>query len=319
MDNRVLVKHQNINENEDIEAFENEISDNTIEKLARVRKVILTEYPNGVKFSPMSNRLLEDKIGISLDETILSLLQKHMFHRLDDVWLFPEMVANKEVQQQIVKTLMIWLEEYGFFSILALSKHVAFEINNLSDDIKEFENFLMFLTKRHTYAFQIKARTWNGVRIMRSQDVSLTTSMARLAHIIEAILDESGGTVAETELLMKIPAVDAALLSAIVKDFLPHIFKTEINGLVCFSNIKSIGLPEDFSIQLTKAILQLESLNLDVTETALHTVLCLAYNVNFNHVYQISNNKMFRNIVAQYFKGETPHVWSCGVFLEVRS
>jgi len=120
MDNRVLVKYQYINENEDIEAFENKISDKTIEKLARVRKVILTEYPNGVKFSPMSNRLLEDKIGISLDETILSLLQKHMFHRLDDVWLFPEMVANKEVQQQIVKTLMIWLEEYGFFSILAL-------------------------------------------------------------------------------------------------------------------------------------------------------------------------------------------------------
>lgn len=319
MNIKKLTEHQNIDENGDVENYEKELADKTIKNLTRVRQVILNEYPNGVIFSPMSNRLMEDRMGIAFDETVLTTLRKEMFRRFDDVWLFPEMVASEEIQHQIMNTLMMWLTDYGCFSISALSQQVAFKLHNLSDDIKEFENFLLFLAVGHTNAPQLKTRTWKGVRIVYLRGgVDLTTVMARLGHNIEAVLDVAGGTVTETDLLMKIPALDAALLSTVVKDFLPHIFKTEMNGLICFSYIENLGLPDDFSMQLSETVLQLEALSLDVSETALHTALSLAYGINFNHVYQISDKKTFRNIVAQNFNGKTPHVWSRGVFLEVR-
>lgn len=314
MDNRVLAKHQNINEN----AFINEQSVEFLEKLARIQEVIISQYPNGVIFSPMSNRLLEAKSGVALDEKIIAELQKQMFRRLDDVWLFPEMLTSEKIQYQIVNTSIMWLAEFDCFSITALSQQVAFEINNLSDVNKEFENFLLFLMDGQSNAPQFKPRTWNGVRIARSQGVDLSFAMERLGHKIEAAIDIAGGIVTETELLMKIPVLDAALLSAVVKDFLPHVLKTEINGLICFSHVENLGLPDDFSTQLSETVLQLETLNLDVSDTVLHTALSLVYGVNFNNAYQISDKKTFRNIVTQYFKGEKPHAWSRGAFSEVR-
>jgi hypothetical protein len=142
--------------------------------------------------------------------------------------------------------------------------------------------------------------------------------MATLAHNIDTAFDAFGGTIPETELLMKMPALDPLLLSVIIKHFLPHVLKMETNGLICFSHIESLGLPDDFSATLSEAVLKLESLSLRVSETSLHTALSLAYGVNFNYVYQILDRKTFRNIVTQYFKGETQHVWTQGVFSEVR-
>jgi hypothetical protein len=318
IDIKKLTKHQNIDESGDVKTDEKELADKTVKNLTRVRQVILNEYPNGVIFSPMSNRLFENKVGIILDEAMQNALRKQMFRREDNVWLFPEMVANREIQDKIVNTLVGWLTEFGCFSISALRQQVAFEVHNLPDDIKEFEKFLLFLISEYTIASQIKTRTFSGVRIVRSRVADLNTAMTRLGHNIEVVLDAAGGIVTETELLMEIPALDAVLLSAVVKDFLPHIFKTEMNGLICFSHVESLGLPDDFSTQLSETVQKLETLNLDVSETALHTALSLAYRINFSHVYQISDKKTFRNVVAQYFKGETPHVWSRGVFLEVR-
>jgi hypothetical protein len=116
----------------------------------------------------------------------------------------------------------------------------------------------------------------------------------------------------EYDIIEKIPALDTNLLSAIVKDRLPLVMKTESDGLVWYLK-QEISIPDDFGEKVATAIEQLEAVNVPVSEEALHVVLSLAYQANFNATYQITDKKTFRNLVEQHYNGEQRE-WKGSVF-----
>jgi len=130
--------------------------------------------------------------------------------------------------------------------------------------------------------------------------------------------DEFGGVISEDDLHVKFRAFSTDLLTKIIKrcaeDRLVH---TEINDVVCYQTLEALGLPENFSDMLAVTLERIDELNLTPNEEILHTVLSLALGVNFKEEYNLPTQKIYRRLIAVYYKGEPLRQWHRGVFREV--
>jgi len=281
----------------------------------RIIDVLYENYANGFRFDTTALRLLSTMSNIEIDEDIQSALRNALYRRNDDVYFLPDIIAATETQNEIIEFTDKLLNIRGFFEMSELYALFANNINNKCIyDADSFEDFYLFINRR-----KIRCVSAYGTRIVRVQNENVRTLFSGIANkVISIIQDMFDGVVNEDDLRVHFPAISPALLSSIINDYVEDIVKTEINGIVCYQTLNTLGLPDDFSEMLSELLSRLAELELPPTGEVLHTALSLALGVNFKAYYNIPNVKTYRRLIKFYYEGSPEREWKYGKFAEVR-
>ena len=285
--------------------------------MLKYKQFIIQNNPCGFTLEPMAVRLLEAKADLGKwgDDVIDGLKTQavKLKQSIGDVYLFPEQIADKNTQNEVVNTAKEWIKNFGCFSLNALHQRFQLRIQNLStDDIVAFENFLELLHKYKPYSIVWHPPQPPGkTRLVRANDVDRAVAIRKLAHNIEKLINEHF-TLTEGQLFEYIPALDSTLLSTIIKEYLPFVLKTENIGCIWY-NKKESSLPDDLSEKIVSCIQQIESVDCPVHEDALQLMLSLAYQTNFMKSYHIPDKRSFKNLIEQKYYGEK-RKWKSHVF-----
>lgn len=275
--------------------------------------VLSGNYANGFRFETTAVRLLSDKTGIEIDIDLQNALKSSMFCRNDDVHFLLNIVADEEIRQDIVSLADCWLDNYGCFEISELYALFANKLN--SDCIvgaEDFEAFYEFINKR-----DVRCVAYYGTRIARIQKSIPDLSADIAKSIIASTRDELGGVIDEDELKNRFSAFSVELLSKIIKQYIEELVKTEINGIVCYQTLDTLGLSDDFSDTLSDVLSRIDELGLKPSQEILNTALSLELGVNFRKEYNIPDDQTFRRLITVYYKAEPRCEWKGGVFEEV--
>ncbi len=238
----------------------------------------------------MALRLLEAeaKLG-NWDEQVIDDLRAETFRRTDGVCFFADQIADDETQQEIDDLAEDWLNTFGCFSLDALRVRFESRIQHVSDDTANFE---CFLNMYQGY----KIVSYGKTRLVRDHEVSKQEALGKMSSHIERCLDTDGSS--EIQLLERIPALDAGLLSGIVKECLQRVAKRDVGGLIWYCKQASVVFPDDLCVSIFQSVQQLENLDLPVDINSLSILLSLRYQTNFRKTYQIADDKEFRKFVS---------------------
>jgi phage anti-repressor protein len=277
--------------------------------------ILTSDYPNGFVFDTTAIRLISDKSGIDVDDSIQSALKREMFHRNDDVYFLLDTVATAETCREITDFADTLLDNYGCFEV---SELYAFFIDHLNerciDGVENFEALYKFINKR-----DIRCVTTYGTRIARVQTKSIYDISLDIARKVTVIVhDEYGGAISEDDLRNRFPVFSTTLLANIINKHAEELIITEINGIVCYQTIDTFGLSDEFSNILTETLLQLDDLGLIPSEDVLHTALSIRLGVNFKDEYNIPDDKTYRRLIVTYYRDTPKREWKRGVFTVVQ-
>lgn len=286
--------------------------------MSKHKTFIIQSYPNGFSFEPMAIRLLESQANLGRwdDNVITALKAKAIKRNMDNVYFFPEQIASKKNRKDILDTADEWIKIFGCFSLAALRNRFQHIIHNLSDDILDFECFLSALQDNEEYKTiwypPMPVGRTRLVRDIRNDKEAATKLMA--SHI-EELFDERD-TIAEASILERIPALDSALLSAIVKEHLPFVTQQKNSDLLWYCR-QCLSIPIDLSEKILSCVQQIENVDFPVSEPALQLLLSLAYQTHFLNTYNVGSGKAFRALIAQHFNAEE-RKWVGGIFSAVQ-
>jgi len=280
-----------------------------------VISVIRKDYAGGFRFSATALRLLSNKSGVSIDENMQSVLKQQMFRRNDGIYFLFDSITNAETRKDIVEFADKLLNEYGCFEVPELYAIYADNLKNISS-AEDFESFYKQIGNRNVRCI---ATPQLGNRIARFNNGNVWGIFTTIAKkIVDVTNEEFGGVVNEEDLHTRFCAFSIDLLAKIIKYSAGEkLFRTEINGIVCYQTLEALGLPGNFSYTLAETLERLDELNLTPNEEVLHTALSLALGVNFKEEYNLPDQEVYRRLVSVYYKAEPPRKWKYGVFSEV--
>lgn len=279
-----------------------------------VLTIIEADYQNGFVFTSTSLRLLSEKANLVISDELQDSLKRTMFRRNDDVYFLPIVIAGSEVLQSLIKTAENYINLYECFEESELYNQFGTWLNeNCIRDILDFEDFFNFIYDKG----DVRCVGQYGTRIARKQGLSLKSIFGKISKRILDMVHEAGGTISEDDLKENFQAFSVTLLANIIKEYADKLVRTEINSIVCYQNLDTLGLSDEFSATLTETLIRFDELGLTPTEDALHIALSLALGVKFKEEYNIPDNKTYRRLIAAYYKGVPMREWQGGIFAEV--
>ena len=295
------------------------MADNSIEEnlplaqtaiaLQSVLSVMAKDYSAGFRFDTTALRLLSKKANVEIDDILQSTLKHKMFCRSDNVYFLLDFVASEEIRNNINAFAINLLNEYGCFEVSELYKLFADSLNpKCICDVDDFEIFYMRICNSD---IRCVAAPQIGNRIVRYSSGNVWGTFSVIAQkIIATINNEFGGVVSEDELHEKYRAFSVDLLAKIIKYCAgDELFRVEINEMVCYQMLDTLGLPEDFSDTLSDTLYRLAAIGLPLNEEILHTALSLTLGVNFKVEYNIPDQATFRRVISIYYKANPPREW----------
>jgi hypothetical protein len=268
----------------------------------------------GFRFDTTALRLLSNKAGIEIDDNMRFALKQQMYHRNDDVYFLLDVVADTETREEIVVFADALLNEYGCFEIAELYAMYTDKLNpKCIDDADDFERFYECIGTRDVRC--VKAPQI-GNRIARYSNGNVWETFGTIAQrIITVTNDEFGGVISEDDLHKKFCAFSEDLLAKIIRNCIgDELLRVEINGIICYQTLDTLGLPDNFSDILSDMLYRIDDLGLTPNEEVLHTALSLALGVNFKEEYNIPDQATYRRLVDIYYKANSPREWKSGVF-----
>ncbi|KUK52388.1 MAG: Uncharacterized protein XD78_2004 [Desulfotomaculum sp. 46_296] len=279
-----------------------------------VLMIIEADYKNGFMFNSTSLRLLSEKANLVINVELQNSLKRTMFHRNDNVYFLPITIAGSEVLHSLIKTAEKYIDLYECFECTELYNQFGTWLNeNCIRDILDFEDFFNFLFTKG----DIRCVGQYGTRIARKQGLNLESIFSKLSKRILEVVYEAGGTISENDLKENFQAFSVTFLAKIIKKYTDELIRIEINSIVCYQTLNTLGLSDAFSATLTETLIRFDELGLTPTEDALHTALSFALGVNFKEEYNIPDNKTYRRLIAAYYKGAPKREWQGGTFAEV--
>jgi hypothetical protein len=272
--------------------------------------VLSDSYANGFRFETTAVRLLSDRTGIEIDIALQNALKSSMYCRNDDVYFLLNTISDEEIRNDIVSLADCWLDKYGCFEISELYTLFANKLNSdCISDAEDFEALYQFINKR-----DVRCVAYYGTRIARIQKSIPDLSADIAKSIISTTHDELCGVIDEDELKNRFSAFSAELLSKIIKQYIVEMVKTEINGIVCYQTLETLGLSDDFSDTLSDVLSRIDELDLTPSQEVLNTALSLELGVNFRNEYNIPDDRTFRHLITVYCKADPRREWKGGVF-----
>lgn len=283
--------------------------------MCKYKEFIIQNRPNGFIFEPMAVRLLENESGFGkwTDDVLDALMIQMVQRKVDGMYFFPEQIAETETQIEMFIVAEEWIKNYGCFSLNALRQRFQLRIQNLTDDMPFFEDFLKMLPEHDAYSVVWHPPLPPGkTRLVRAIGANKDIAIEKLVSHIKDIIDEKY-TLTEGQLIDYIPALDSTLLATLIKEHLPLVIKKEYDSCVWYCK-NEIPIPDDLTEKIASCIQQVEALELPVNENALHLLLSLAYQTNFMQTYGIANTRSFKTLIERHYRG-VERRWKGGVFL----
>jgi len=288
--------------------------DDGIETKRSVLNALTEIYSNGFRFDVTSVRLLSESIGYEVDDELKRELKRIMFRRTDDVYFLLDCIVNEETRNEIISLSNKWLDDYGCFDVSELYALFKEKFGNgCIDCLKDFEAFYDFINLR-----DIRCVGYYGTRIARTKKNMNELSSEIARRIVSVTLDELGGVINENELRYRFPAFSVEVLSSIISKFAETLIRTEINGVICYQTLYSLGLDEDFTCTLSGVLHRIDELELTPSLEVINTVLSIKLGINFRSEYYIPDNRVYQRLIESYYdKAEPRREWKGGVFAEV--
>lgn len=279
----------------------------------KVLTVLSEKFAAGFRFESTSIRLLADETGIEIDRSLQNLLKCSMFCRRDNVCFLIDSVVDEKVGHSIISVADNWLDKYGCFEASELYTLFVDKIH--SGCIAGTEDFLDFL--KCIYKQDVCYGKYYGIHIvyMHKRISNLIKNIANDITII--IRDEFGGGINEVELKSRFAAFSVDLLSKIIKQKAGELFKTEINGVVCYQTFDTLGISDEFPQLLSDALSQIEEVDLVPSKDVLNIVLSIKMGINFRREYNIVEDQMFCRLISMYYRTKPRREWKGSVFVEV--
>ena len=284
--------------------------------LNAVLDAIKSNYSMGMDFNPTTLRLLENKSQAEISAKLQAELKKLMFKRNDGIYFLTEQIINQENYDKLQTAIRRYMDEFSCFDLPQIYiTYSSFFNDKLIRDCDDFEDWLKFSGLFR----QTRCVRQYGTRIVRKSDCSIQALFAAISvKISTAVNDNYGGVIEEEQLENIFSPFSTQLLFNIIKDYNENLVRTEINGVVCYQTLDSLGLSDDFSNILDDALTRIDDFGLVPNEETLNTVLSITMGLNFRVEYNLMEGKTFRRLIAHYYKNDIKREWRGGVFMEVR-
>lgn len=282
-----------------------------------VLEVLTEDYRGGLVFNAPSIRLLEDKVGLQINDALQGAMKQTMFRRNDDVYFPLANIITDDNIELLFDVVDEWLYAFGCFELVALYDIFRANINeNVIRNLTDFEDLFNHLNNQSSLRCVGQLNT----KIVRMQKFNVNESLMKVAGLLlHSIHNDFGGIADEIGLKEKFSAFSESLIANIIKEYAEEIVKTEINGIVCYQTLDALGLSDDFSEVLERVMSRFEELGLTPTEEALHTALSFDMGLNFKEEFNIPDQKTYRRLIAYYYKSAPGREWRKGEFVEVQS
>ncbi len=284
-----------------------------------VVEALTKNYSSGFRFDTTYINLLSSTSGVAIDMRIQSALKRIMFHRYDDIYFLIDMVADKATCKNIIDFADSYLQEYGCFEIPEFYKLYEDKVNpNCIRNADDFENFYKQICNSSVRCVQAPHI---GNRIARYSNGGVWSTFKEVAtKIVSVIAEEYYGSCNEDDLHTKFCAFSKDLLGKIIRHCAAdQLICVEINDSVCYQTFDALGLPENFSEELTEVLERLSDIGLDPTQDTLHTTLSLKLGVNFKVEYNLPDWDAYRRLIAAFYKAEPRREWIYNIFKEATS
>ncbi len=277
----------------------------------QVRKAIISNYCNGLRFDETVLRLLGEQAHTKLNDALVQAMQTQMFKRADGLYFLTEMVADDATLARVKADVLNGLQQHGLCEPEALYHGDLLNISSTCiRNAADYGDFLVYLMPD-----SVRAANVFGTKVLKPVGVTTNEAVATLSEKLVATIKEQG-CMTEDDLLMAHPVITGAFLKKILEKGTDEIISTVINGILCYQTIEAMGFDEGFSETLSAILDKARELNLVPTQETLHVLLSTEIGQNFNESYGIPDDKTFRRIITMYYTGETPRSWKAGKFME---
>lgn len=278
--------------------------------LVNVLRAMLKDFPNGFTFDDSCIRILEKSLETCLDDRILNCVKSLMFERRDGVYFL-----NSFIDQDGKDKLLEQVNRY-------MDLNSGFEVNTLYDNYRhifnpscirgseDFEDWLVDETFE-----EVKTTSIGKFRIARSK--SYRTDDKYISDLLQKIRDvakDNYGTIDEGKIFDKFDGFSLDFLSYIVKLKADDIFVKEINETVCFQTFEGLGIPDDFSTNVSNALDTADKLKLSPSIDVLNALLAVDLGYNLRDEYGINEDRAFRKLIEVTYKGSVIRQWKANVF-----
>lgn len=273
---------------------------------------IMEAYKTGMRFDDTVLRLLEDKTGMEINESLVDALRETMFMRSDGLYYLPEMIAGSDELDFIKSDVTAKLNEYTVCESACL--YEEFSTRNFSNclrDEKDYANFLEYLLPDI-----VRGASIYGTKVIKPINVSKGEAIGRLTEKLALKICENG-CLTEDELLETCPVISRDFMAKIIKKNTNDIVTTVINDMVCYQTIEMMGFDENFSDMLCNVLDKIDELNLVPSQETLKVLLSVEVGQNFFDAYSITDDKTFCRIIDKYYTGEKARAWQSGNYAEV--
>lgn len=282
-----------------------------------VVKTLRNKYVSGFRFEKTYINLLSSISGIDINERMMSELKQMMFHRKDDIYFLLDVVADDTTRSDIINSANSFLEKYDCFEICELYDLHRDTLNtNCIRNAEDFESFLEQICNEDIRCVQISGM---GNRIARYSNDSVWSIFKKLSvKIVSFISAEHFGSCNEEDLHIEFSALSTNLLGKIIRQYAANkLIRVEINDNICFQTFDALGLPENFSEILAKALDKLSNVGLEPTQEALNTVLSIDLGINFKEEYNLPDWDTYRRLIVAMYHSQPLREWKNNIFGEI--
>ena len=282
-----------------------------------VIKAMKEHYASGFRFGTTFVNLLSNASGVEVDESMQERLKRIMFRRTDGIYFLFDVVTDATTRKDIIGFSDTYLHEYGCFELSELYKHFEVKVNpTCIRNADDFEDFYNCIGKSDVRCVQAPGI---GNRIARYSNDAVWSAFAEVAEkIISVIKDEYYGSCNEDDLHTQFRAFSKELLSKIIKQYAAdELIRVKINDSVCYQTFDALGLPKNFSEDLSEILERICDIGLTPTQETLHTALSLKLGVNFRVEYNLPDWETYRRLIAAFYKSGPHREWKSNIFGEV--
>ena len=295
------------------------------EIIARIRSVILRDYPNGIVLSNSIVALLEKELGERFDERYMDRVRLDMFSRNDGTLLFPEMVMGADSLAQMKCRARELLDCYGMFAYETLRAEFGAEIRNLDDNrdfVKFFERFatedlgvIIAGDKREKIYGKMCFGGLNGnVESDVESIIKTFDTIGKLKDCVRDKLVERGDAMSVAELFEQLPYLSRDVIEHVGEKLMPDVVTFELDGVRYLKLLEAFYLPDDFTRVVSDFIEVVEASRGVVSIVLLNAELERRYCEGFRVNFALEDDSVFKQVVLKSFKG-SDHKWNRDMFL----
>lgn len=281
-----------------------------------LRTIICRNFGNGFVFNTGAIKLLENILERECSEVELRGLKRLMFKRSDDIYLLPEMVADKNTIAGMVARVREYFATYGCFSLSILYDEFGHELSNLTNPESDFRLFLLKAILPNAANGKIFGRLQRQICIPK--DLNEEGVVQKLASRIREILQGYGDAVFIDDLVHELPFLNCFALEMILQEYVADVIAIDVDGMSYWKLLDSFGLPDDFVDYLHLTVSSMEQVQTAPSLQTLSDAMEQQYGEGFREIYAIDDDDVFKQIVQISLK-DGQYCWNRNVLTKQNS